>query len=182
MEQDVDQDRGDDRQGDGGEHRGVVGKELAHEEADAELQGTRRHRAGEQQRVDELVPGEQKHERAGGHQPHLRQRHHDAGVAPGEAAAVDHCRLLQLARHSAHKAVQQEHRYRHVDGGVGQRQPEQRIVQAGDRDQAKVGHHQGDHRHQHPGHDQVEHQLPAAKPLPRQHEPGHRAERQVERH
>jgi len=81
VEKDVGDDSGDDGDGDGGKHWGVIGKELAAEEANAQLDGARPFGGGEEERIDELVPWIEKDEHADGRDAGAREGHDNAHEA-----------------------------------------------------------------------------------------------------
>ena len=158
-----------------GGDRGPVLAALADDDRDEGRRGLRL-AAGEQHRERVFVPGEDQAEDRGGDDAGggLRQHHLAEGLQAG--VAVDHRRVLVLARDLVDEALQQPDGERDVDRAV-----EQDHAELGVRE-AELAVHQvdrdrdGDRRH-HPGREDEEHQVVLARHLEaRERVRGHDAE------
>jgi len=82
MEYHIDDDGGEHRKYDRGEHRCVICEELADEEADSQLQGSHRGTGGEKHGINEFIPTEKKDKCACGNQTGFTQGQDDSPVSP----------------------------------------------------------------------------------------------------
>ena len=89
-------------------------------------------RVGEEEREQELVPGQDEHEHEGRREPGAHERQRDREEHPELRSAVDLRALLEIERHAGEEVARQPDDDRQVDAGVGRDQREFGVEQAGD--------------------------------------------------
>ena len=124
-------------------HEAPVDRRAADQPGDGRRRRPRRFARRQEDREDELVPGEDQREHGGrgDARDQQRQRHPEEGLEP--RVAVEHRRVLVLRRDLVDEALHHPDREREVERRVDQDQPELRV------DQVEVPVHEEDRDHDH---------------------------------